>query len=567
MRRVLGLAGAVLAMLVGAVVFAAPASAHATLVFSDPPDSARLERVPDRITLRFDEPVGLDPGFVKVVDSSGERVDTGTPDHPGGQGESVSVSLRSGLGDESYVVSFRLVSADAHPIAGSYPFVVGDGPLAATTDSASPGASVSPVVDGLFTATRWAGYAGLALLVGGAAFLVLAWPEGTGGSRPRRMVWAGWGLVAGSTVAGILLQGPYAAGAGVGGIADPALLRSTLHTTYGRMLSTRLILLAVLVPLVKAVLDQRAAERGERRWPADAGAVAALGVFVTVAASGHAATGIAPPLSVLATTAHLAAMSLWLGGLAMMLACLLPAPDRAREAAVALPVFSRIAVGSVAALVVSGGYQVWREVGTLPALWSTTYGELLLAKLAGFVLLVGLGYTSHAVIRRRYVRPVAYALSEVADHPADERSALTRMRRSVVVETAVALVVLALTAVLVERAPARAAFINPFETTLRLDDGDTVVMDLTPAKQGSNEIHLFLYDENNNPFDPRDLSVSASLPQEELGPLQVDLVHAGVGHYIGTGLSLPSPGEWRVSVSVRTSEFDESDAEARVPLS
>lgn len=604
MRRLAWVLGLLVGLLVAGVAAATPALAHAELVSGDPADSARLTVAPPSVTLRFSEPVGLGLGYLRVVDSSGGRVDTGSAEHPDGDPSAVSVRLRDGLGDGSYTVSWRMLSADSHPVAGAYSFVVGDGPLLPPGDFAGAGSHADRMVDVVFGAARWAGFAGLVLLVGGAAFLVLAWPAGRDERRPRRLVWIGWGLAAGATALGLPLESLYASGQGLGRVLDTDLLNSTLHTTYGRMLSARLVLLAALALLVDHVLDSRPTEDGERRWQVDAAAVVSLGVFATFAASGHAATGIQPPLAVLSDTLHLAAMATWIGGVVMLAFCLLPG-RRATELAHALPVFSRIAVVCVATLLATGLYQAWREVGTLPALWSTGYGRLLMAKVAGFLVLVALGYLSHMAVRRRYVLPVVHALAappggrgagrsgpgqpgagadtrlaaaepdtgQVAapDGPGDsDRPAdgvlLSRLRRSVGMEVLLATVVLALAAVLVTQAPGRQTYTAPYDATLRLSDGGSAQVEVTPASRGTNEFHLFVFGRDGKPLQPRDVTVTAALPDQQLGPLPVKLHDAGVGHFIGTGLSLPDAGTWQVRVSVRTSEFDESTVTAKVTV-
>jgi copper transport protein len=595
MRRLVAVAGLLLGLFVAGVAGAAPASAHAELVSGDPADSARLDTPPGSVTLRFSEPVGLGLGYVRVVDASGSRVDTGTVEHPGGDASAVSVRLRGGLGDGSYTVSWRVVSADSHPAAGAYSFVVGDGPLVPAGDAAGAGGAADPAVGAVFDAARWAGFAGLVLLVGGAAFLVLAWPSGQDERRPLRLVWTGWGLAAGTTALGLPLEGLYASGQGFGHLLDTGLLDSTLHTNYGRMLSARLVLLAVLALLVDHVLDSRPTEDGERRWQVDAAAVVSLGVFATYAAAGHAATGIQPPLAVLSDTLHLAAMATWIGGVVMLAAALLPG-RRAAELARALPLFSRIAVLCVGTLVATGLYQTWREVGTLPALWSTGYGRLLMAKVAGFLVLVGLGYLSHTAIRRRYVLPVVHALAAPAggrrgdvpgpaaavdgdagsgedgdparrpDGGDDDAPLVARLRRSVGVEVLLAAGVLALTAVLVAQAPGRQTYATPYDRTLPLPDGGSVQVEVTPARRGGNEFHLFVFGRDGRPVEPRDVTVTAALPAEKLGPLPVRLHDAGPGHFVGSGLSLPDAGTWQVRVAVRTSEFDESSVTAKVTV-
>lgn len=105
---------AVLAVL----AFPAAASAHAMLESSSPARGAQVERAPDRVELRFNEPVEIAFGAVRVYDADGGRMDSGPTEHPGGRGEAVAVKLRGGLGDGVYTATYRVISADSHPVAG-----------------------------------------------------------------------------------------------------------------------------------------------------------------------------------------------------------------------------------------------------------------------------------------------------------------------------------------------------------------------------------------------------------------------------------------------------------------
>ena len=109
------------------------------------------------------------------------------------------------------MVTYRVVSADSHPVSGAYAFVVGDGELTPATDvEAGPG--VDPVVAALLPVARWTGFAGLALGLGIPVFLALCWPAGWASPRVRRLAVAGLGAVGVGGLLSFLLQGPYAGG-------------------------------------------------------------------------------------------------------------------------------------------------------------------------------------------------------------------------------------------------------------------------------------------------------------------------------------------------------------------
>jgi copper transport protein len=561
---------ALLALLGGwavlAVTGAAPALAHATVVSSDPADSSRLDAVPSRVSVTFSESVSVNAGFIKVVDSKGEQVSVGSPT---GDGATVSVGLRSGLKDGSYIVSYRIVSADSHPISGAYAFVVGDGPLVAASGSVV-GGSTDPVVNTVFTVARWASFAGI-VTFGGLAFLVLCWPAGRTDPRARRLVWAGWAAAAAGAVLGLLLEGPYAAGTGLLDAFDLSLLQTTLGTTYGRMLCGRLVLLGALAVLATRMLREPAevADKARAR-DEDLAAICGLGVLATYGGVGHAAAGDTPTLALLSDTTHLAAASLWIGGLVLLAACLLPG-RRTAELAEALPRFSRLALGSVTVLVATGVYQGWREIAPVPALWSTRYGAILLAKVGVVAVIVAVAWFSRAAVRRRYVTPVVHAFSVEADEPAaaladDDGRMLRLLRRSVGIELGLAAAVLALAAVLVSTAPARATYVAPVDTSVRLASGGTADVDVTPAKVGANKITVTVKDAQGKPANASQVTATLALPAEQIGPLPVTLTRAGPGEYVATAASLPRTGTWELVVRVQLSEFDRDVAQVDVQV-
>ena len=562
-------AAALLALLAGwavlAVAGAAPALAHATVVSTDPSDGARLQAAPAKVSITFSESVSVRSGYLKVVDAAGKQVSAGNPT---GAGRQVSVALRSGLGDGSYIASYRIVSADSHPIGGAFSFVVGNGPLIAATGSVV-GGTTDPVVDAVFKVARWVSFAGV-VLFGGLAFLVLCWPAGRADPRARRLVWTGWGGIAAGAVVGLLLEGPYAAGTGLRDALRPSLVDATLSTTYGRMLCARLVLLGALAWLaVRLLRDPDGQLERTRARDEDLAAIAGLGVLATYGGVGHAAAGTQPTLALLSDTTHLAAGAVWIGGLVMLAACLLPG-RRTDELAEALPRFSRIAIGAVVALALTGTYQAWREVAPLPALWSTGYGRLLLLKIAGFLLLVGLGNLSRLAVNRRYVRPVAHAMStsDTAELTrSEEDRMLGRLRASVGLELLVAATVLAVTALLVSTAPARATYTRPFASTVQLASGGSAAVSVSPARAGANSVRVTVLDGQGRPIDARQVTMTAALPAEQIGPLAVPLNRTGTGVYTAPAASLPRPGTWQLVVRVRMSEFDQDAAQVDVPVS
>jgi copper transport protein len=556
-RRFLAVVIAVLGL---AFVAAPAASAHATVVSSNPPDGARLASAPTTVSVTFDEAVGLNGvGYLRVVDQSGRTVDAGTASHPGGDATQISVALQPGLGPGTYTASFRVISADSHPLAGAIRFVVGSGALVAGppgTPSTTNGATGF-----LFDVVRWVTFAGLVLL-GGGWLLAGPWAAGRDDRRARELLWTGWVTASAGAVAEVVVQGPYSAGRGPGALGDASLLDATLHSTFGTAHSVRLLLLGLLGVTLAALL------RG--RWrPELAQIVGALGlgVAVTYAISGHA-TGENPRwLATASDTVHLTAMSIWLGGLVYLLVTVLPRRDPDELGAV-LPAFSRVAFGCVAALAVTGSYQAWLGVGSLDAFTSTRYGQLVLVKIGLFLVLLMLGNLSRIAVQRRYIQPVAYAMTDAVliDHPADT-DAPVRLRRAVLAEVALGVAVLAVTAVLVAQPPGRAAAADTAAKSqtsrIQLGAGRTATLNVAPGRHGPVSVSLSL----SPGAKPVGVTLKAALPAKQLGPIDIPLTSGGGLTYAASSILLPSPGAWTFTLNLRTSEFDAVTADTTIHLS
>jgi copper transport protein len=603
-RRLLALGALVVALV---VVAAAPASAHATLLTTEPQNGGVYTKPPSEVKLRFNEPVEVSLGGIRVYTSDRERVVAGSPEHPAGTQSEVSVSLPK-LARGTYVVTWRVISADSHPVEGAYTFQVGTKAtlskksaqgVANSLLASTGGSKTVGVVYGIDRAVL---FGSLALLIGGAVFLAVVWPRGRDDRRAAWVVWAGYIGVAVTTVLGIALEGVYAAGLPLSKLFDPTVFRDVLDTRYGKVALVRLALLAVAYPLLRVLLHRRpAVEQPLRAWWMTAAGLVGLGLAATPGVAGHASTGIQTGLAIPADMVHVAGMACWLGGLVVLCIAVLPKSD-ADELRAVLPRYSALALGAIVALIVSGGYQAWRQVGSIDALKNTDYGRLLIAKLVVFAALVVAAAFSREVVNRRFrglpsdddvdtvyaddavlVEPVSATVGASSggsaagsvperrggrfdddgydggwdDDDTTDEEEVRRLRRSVGIEVVIAVVILAITALLVNAAPARSVETEPVALTLK--SGQVwVYVDIAPGIAGPNDMHFTALPTGGGPATVTDMTVQLTRPGEDLPPFTVPLQKLGAGHYYAPLYDIPYPGKWQMTVRVQLGATNEA---------
>jgi copper transport protein len=554
------------------------ADAHAELESSEPASGEQLATAPTEVVLHFTEAVDLTGDTLTVLDADGERLDIGKPEHPRGEGASVAASLPD-LDDGAYVVAWRVVSSDSHPIGGAFTFRVGE----AGADAADDQALIDEVLGGsrdgdstlgaVFGAVRFAGLAGITVLVGSVAFVAWLWPSGAGDRRARRLVTAAWAATVVATGLSIPLQGAYVAAGTLGDALGLDVVADEMGARTGRAWVVRLLLLAAA-----AVLLPRLARAASSTGARVASVVGGVALLATISLTGHAVSGDLVPLAFVTDVVHLSAVSVWLGGLAVLVVALLwegaDAPDDEVEAVVGR--FSPVAFAAVVAIVASGTVQGWRQVGSYDALLETGYGRLLVLKVALVSAMLVAAAVSRSWVRQRAApRTAALALSPgpgaMAESPGGARSRLSLLRQSVGVEAGLAIVVLAVTSLLVNAVPGETAAGDggsggPFATQITEDD-IVLSLDVDPAAVGPVSVHLYLNEPGGAPFlGFEEVTADLTLTERDLGPITLSLVDYGQGHLSAEGAEIPLEGDWDLEVTVRTSDIDQTVFETVVPV-
>jgi copper transport protein len=566
----------------------AGASAHALVNSTTPERGARLDAAPEQVTLRFSEPVEAEFGAVRVFDSEGREVQEGGTIQRGAE---VAVRLRDGLPEDGYTVTYRVISADSHPVSGGFVFVVGDAPAPSTTVADLLGDDdTGPVTGTAFGVARAVQFGAIALGLGSLLLALLCWLPGlraTAGAgagweaastafstRLRALLLASAAAGALSAAAAIVLQGAVAGGTGVGEALSADVIGDVLGTRFGVVWAlggAAWLLVGVLAAAPRPVPVLRPAAVGATGLALPRTTrLAALAVPLTALAAlpalgGHASVQSPVALLTPANVLHMIAMSAWLGGVAVLVLALraatarLEAGERTRLLAAVVARFSTLAGVAIPVLLATGIVQGLVEVRTVPNLVDTAFGRAVLVKVVLFAGIVALGW-----INRQRLLPDLKRAARDGESPGQAGLLLRRTLRA---ELALGVAALAATGALAGYAPSVTEGSGPYAAEA---DIGTARLELTvdPARVGPNEIHVYLFDRGSGrQFDEtKELTVTAELPEKRIDKIELEATKAGPGHYVVSGAALSVKGDWMVEIASRVSDFDEFRTKLEVPI-
>ncbi len=464
---------AALAAALALTLHARPLDAHAHLVSSSPSAGATLASSPTEVRLVFSESVTLSLTTIAIVPASAPPI-TLAPRLAEGSRRIVTAPIATALAGGRYTVRWRTVAADGHPASGTIAFSISAAaidsargtPAAPGVESAtsvapqaeSASATASPPVapgseptsrsalpastfdveSPLYVAVRWVLYGAALAVIGACAFILLVAeriarvaPErrallDSAEARVRRVASSATQLLALAMIARLAAQ-TYVVGAGT-----QFPLGAILGTPWGWSW------LLGFLGSVAAIGGVAVAARSRTGWRITAAGVVAVALSFSL--TGHAAATPHFALALVVVDAiHVLAAGGWLGtllmvaGAALAVALRVEPEERGRAAADVLRVFSPLALTCAGVLLVSGVIAAWVHLAGLPSLWQSTYGQVLLVKLALFLLVVALGAFNWRSLTPRL----------------GTDGAVHRIRRSASMELSVGVLVLLATAILV----------------------------------------------------------------------------------------------------------------------
>jgi copper transport protein len=484
------------------------ATAHAMLQSSSPADGAVLDGSPARIALRFNEPVV--PVALRVVDAAGRTLHG--PDGARTEGDAgVELDLPAPLANGRYVVSYRVVSADTHPVAGSIVFSVGTGTGDVQVDDGDP------ALDAFWAKTSKANrfVRDLLLAVGCGGLFFLVWLAPPGSRVARRAFTVAGALAAVATLTGVGISGARVALAP--GLFDLSVWRIGAATSAG--ISALTILTGIALVL------------SGRRIATVAGLVA---MAVGTALTGHAATGTPRWLVPGAQALHSLCAIVWIGAFVpLLLGCVRWTGD---EVARVAGRFSPVGIACVAGIALSGMALAATRIHFPEALWSSEYGLLIAIKIAAFAMMLALAADN----RFRALH-----------------ASRGRFARNVALELALALVILSTTAILTHTPPSahgehagHAVSERNGPSVALSRDGQVLFVEID-----GTVLNVHFADAAGKAIDPMEVAVELSSPASGIAGLTRPARRMGPGHYRIDETSLSIPGVWQIGIGALVTDF------------
>lgn len=513
---------AALATLLLVVGFATGAFAHAALVSVEPASGSMLAAAPKAVELRFNEAVT--PGAIRLIDGAGRAREDA---RVSASGETISVAMPPDLPHGTAVVSYRVISQDGHPVAGSVIFSIG------MPTGTQPPARVDSGLNAVIWLARIGLYLGLFVGVAGVFFARwVAWSM-TGMTVPRIALAIGLP----SAVVSLGALGLDLLGLPLAALATAAPWQVAFATSAGPAL------LAAIVAMLLALLALRSA------WHARAIAIIAfIGVGLSLAMTGHAATAPPEALTRPAIFLHGLGVAFWIGALAPLAALV------SKPATAALPVvnrFSRIAALAVGVLALTGLGLAIVQLEKPSALIETRYGIILSIKLGLAVLLLAL-----AALNRFRLTP---ALAR------DEKAAAA-LKRSILFECAIALAIFAVVAGWRFTPPPRTIVPEtPLAIHIHSDKAMFQVL-VSPGKAGVDDFVLQLMTGEATPLVAKEVTLTLSLPERGIEPIERNATLGPDGYWHVRKVELPFAGRWHVRIDALVTDFEKVTLEDELEI-
>lgn len=501
---------------------------HASLISASPASGTVLERAPEAIVLTFNEPVAVT--VIRLFDPQGHQLHTESIQ---GRHKKLRIPVPSDDEQGTYLLSWRIISADGHPVGGTLSYSIG----VPSSQASMPSAITSTARDVFIWLFRWLGYLGLFAAVGAALFRAA--------NPAANTPWAWWAIGLGGLTlpVNLGLQGLDMLAAPASALADAATWGETIGGPY----FWTLVFMACAWMAAAAALQAR-----QRRILKPAAIASALLAGIAVATSGHAST--APPqwLARPVVALHVIMAIVWIGALVPLFGLLRPRGALTPTASLTpLASFARWIIPVVALLVISGSILALLQLDHISDLWRTDYGIVLLTKLSlvTVLLLVAAGN------RWRHTAPA------LSGFPATQK----RLKYTIGLEIMLAASILAVVSIWRLTPPPRsldAARQHQHATILNLENNQ--VHARLEKQGGTHTWAITLTTPKGQVFTAEGVTLTRSNPDAGIEPVRRRAHRQSDGRWQVKLPPLPAIGHWQTRVDILIDDFDKTTLKSQV---
>jgi len=478
--------------------------------------------------LKFGEAVEVSFGSIRLFDSNSKLVVLPMPNYVEVNGATDAKSVRVDIPElqpGSYLVVWRVVSADSHPVQGAFAFQIGTKGvnLERLSEEILASSNAPYLVRLMMGFARWLSFLGVVAMIGAMLLAIQIAVH----SRIDKIIFGSWiTAFIGSTLV-LLLQAPYALGQAmsVGEIFDA--VDEVVQTRLGTWLVVRgIILLAFLVLIKQRILHNKPTYRM-------VAIPLVVGLFATFSISGHPGMRQFSALSIGTDIVHFLSVSAWMGGLVTMV---LLGRKWQTESPDVISWFSFTATISMPIMVATGVAQAWRMMEGFQNIFSTTYSVILSVKVLLVIVAIAAGTRARQLFKSKKVDQ--QDLREV------------KFSRTVIAESMIGVTVLAVTAALVSVPPLSVSNAGAFEASVVQAN---VIADIrvTPARVGEVEVHILFSPPGGALQSITQATARISLDAEEIPAIPIDVRLVGTNHF-QADLLVPRAGDWLLEIFVNS---------------
>jgi copper transport protein len=549
-----------LAVIVFGIAAPSSASAHAYLIKTVPAAAGVLDVPPPNVQLTYDEAVEPRFAIISVTNAAGRQETTGAVNRSPANPDTLVVPLRRHLPEGWYLIYWRAISVDGHPVQGAFTYAVGPNPGPAPR-------FVVPSIAGSATSlnlliARWVMFLSVMSAIGLFVFRILI-------ARPACRRAPGTNLRPVSrafviaSVVGLLAIPVYLDFAtaidSLRSVFDLGDLVPLFRVTaFGRGYVDMTICFALFCVAAWSALWLDQPER-EHRSVAEiisiAGALlAAMAVLLIPGTSGHAAQTSPRGISVILDWLHLITGSVWLGGLVglLVLWISLPATGRVAGLSIVVPRFSNVAFVAVLLLLATGTWVTINHMPALDALWLTGYGVAILVKIGLLVAAMALGAGNLLRIRPRLIA--------ARDRPELGQPAARLLRRMISGETLLVVGAVFAAAVLSSLAPPPPAFalqntalasVGPGRVAKTVKHAGYVLQVLlSPNKAVTPDSFALRITKNGQPVRGANVTLTFNHTEMQMPQQEYQLTEAQPGLYSRAAPALVMVGKWALAFQI-----------------